>query len=232
MKTEPATPKFDADGLTTLHYAPFHTDERFKKAYAKALHPLLPEEADVRYRGYIIQWAVSQVRELAGDFVECGTYNAKVATLIMNLEDLRGKKRKFHLFDTFSGIPAQMLTKRELDLGFAGQFADVTLAEVREKLKDFLDIVEFHQGIIPDSFQGFSPGSIAFFHLDLNGAKPTRAALELFYPALVKGAVIVFDDYGWDGYEDQRAVLEHFFADKKEDILALPTGQGMVIKKS
>ncbi|MEA2061119.1 MAG: TylF/MycF/NovP-related O-methyltransferase [Thermodesulfobacteriota bacterium] len=232
MEIQSDVPKFDADGLTTFHYAPFYSDQRFSSAYAKAIYPLRPEDADVRYRGYIIQWAVSQVRELAGDFVECGTYNAKVATLILNLEDLRGKKRKFHLFDTFSGIPAEMLTQREQDLGFAGQFSDVSLAEVMEKLKDYRDIVEFHKGVIPDSFQGFFPGRVAFLHLDLNGAKATQAALHLFYPALVQGAVVLFDDYGWDGYEDQRKVVDLFFADKKEETLALPTGQGMVIRKS
>jgi O-methyltransferase len=230
METNDDLPKFDSDGLTTYHYAPFHTDERFKKAYAAAIHPLKPEEADVRYRGYIIQWAMSQVRELEGDFVECGTYNAKAATLILNLEDLGSKNRIFHLFDTFSGIPAQGLTKKELELGFVGQFSDITIEDVQKKLNDYLDIVRFHQGLIPDSFNGFTSGPVVFLHLDLNGAYPTQKALEFFYPVLVQGAVIIFDDYGWDNYEDQRDIVIRFFSDKKEEILALPTGQGLVIK--
>ncbi|MBF0099622.1 MAG: class I SAM-dependent methyltransferase [Desulfobacterales bacterium] len=224
-------PKYQADGLTTHHYVPFINDDRFNHAYRMALSPLDPQEADVRYRGYVIQWAVSQVREISGHFVECGTYNAKAATLILNLEDLRAAGRKFLLFDTFSGIPRKGLTPNEIELGYEGRFNDVTLSEVQEKLKDYVDSVEFHVGIIPDTLEGLAYLPVAFLHIDLNGSYPTQKALDCFYPWLVKGGIIVFDDYGWDGYEEQRIVIDHFFADKLEKIFALPTGQGLVIKK-
>lgn len=31
-------------------------------------------------------------------------------------------------------------------------------------------------------------------------------------------------------YEDQRRVIDEFFADKPERVIALPTGQGLVVK--
>ncbi len=223
--------KYNADGLQTEHFIPFENDNRFNSAYAKAIAPLDPNLADVRYRGYIIQWAVSQVREIPGDFVECGTYNAKAAALILNLESLKAQKRKFHLFDTFSGIPSNGLTEREIQLSYEGRYSDVTLNEVKEKLRDFLDLIEFHQGIIPDSLSGFTQTPLAFLHMDLNAAYPTLKSLELFYPLIQDNGIILFDDYGWDNYEDQREIIDHFFSDKKEMILALPTGQALVIKK-
>jgi O-methyltransferase len=222
---------YDADGLKTLHYAPFVQDRLFRDAYAKAIAPLDPETADVRYRAYVIQWAVSQVRDVAGDFVEFGTYNAKAATFILSLEDLRSRNRKFLLFDTFAGIPHKHLTENEIRNDFAGMYSDVSIGEVKEKLRDYLDIVEFHAGVVPESLEGLSHGPVAFIHMDINAAKPTRAALELFYPFLQPGGVIVFDDYGWKGYEDQRYEVDDFFSDKEERIFALPTGQGIIVKK-
>lgn len=149
----------------------------------------------------------------------------------MNLEDLKEAGRKFLLFDTFSGIPSKGLTEREINLKFEGMYSDVTLKKVKEKLKDYLDVIEFYVGIIPHTFNNLKLEPVAFLHLDLNAALPTKNALDFFYPALQPGGVVIFDDYGWSGFEDQREVIDSFFSDKTEEILALPTGQGAVIKQ-
>jgi hypothetical protein len=47
---------------------------------------------------------------------------------------------------------------------------------------------------------------------------------------MVPGGVIVFDDYGWAGYEDQRQLVDRFFEDKQDGIVALPTGQAISVK--
>lgn len=231
MELNTKKPIYDSDGLRTVHFVPFLLDEKFEEAYRKAIFPLDPDKTDVRYRAYIIKWAASQVRHISGNFVECGTYDAKAVTLILNLEDLKGHRRKFLLFDTFSGIPSKGLTEREINLKFEGMYSDVTLEEVKEKLKDYLDVIEFHVGIIPDTFKNLKLEPVAFLHLDLNAAMPTKRALDFFYPALQPGGVIIFDDYGWEGFEDQREVIDSFFSDKIEQILVLPTGQGVVIRQ-
>lgn len=223
--------KYCADGLQTDHYVPFCKDSIFNMAYAKAIAPLDASKVDVKYRGYIIQWAVSHVRELSGDFVECGTYNAKAATLILNLEDFHEQKRIFHLFDTFSGIPPDNLTMREINLSYEGQYGDVTIDELKQKLIDYLDVVKFYQGVIPYTLSLFDGKKLSFIHMDLNASYATLKALEFFYPLLQPNGIILFDDYGWDGYEDQRDIIDGFFEDKAERLLVLPTGQAMIIKK-
>jgi predicted O-methyltransferase YrrM len=74
-------------------------------------------------------------------------------------------------------------------------------------------------------------GPLAFVHMDMNAAAPTQRALEYAYPRLLSGAIIVFDDYGWNGLEAQRDVVDAFFSDKPEAVVALPTGQGLAIKR-
>ena len=42
--------------------------------------------------------------------------------------------------------------------------------------------------------------------------------------------MIVFDDYGWTGLEAQREVIDAFVRDKAEQVIALPTGQALLVK--
>lgn len=42
---------------------------------------------------------------------------------------------------------------------------------------------------------------------------------------------MVFDDYGWKDFEGQREVADEFFSTQIEKVVALPTGQGLVIKR-
>ena len=71
------------------------------------------------------------------------------------------------------------------------------------------------------------PDTIFYLHIDLNSAKPTEHALEFFYPRLVVGGVILFDDYGWDAYEDTKNTIENFFKDKPGLLMKIPTGQAI-----
>jgi O-methyltransferase len=54
--------------------------------------------------------------------------------------------------------------------------------------------------------------------------------LEHAYGRLVPGGVIVFDDYGGPGYEQQRALIDGFMRERPEEIVALPTGQALLTK--
>ena len=62
-------------------------------------------------------------------------------------------------------------------------------------------------------------------------AAPTRRALEYVHPRLVAGAIMVFDDYGEAGLEDQRAVVDEFLSEQPESVIALPTRQGLLVKR-
>ena len=63
------------------------------------------------------------------------------------------------------------------------------------------------KGSVPNSFsQGF-PDTIAFCHR--HESSGTRSRCTEGCPAkLVKGGIIIFDDYGWWGYSAQKSVLD------------------------
>jgi hypothetical protein len=43
--------------------------------------------------------------------------------------------------------------------------------------------------------------------------------------------MIVMDDYGQIDYQEQRLIIDGFFADKREKLISLPMGQGLVVKQ-
>jgi len=69
-------------------------------------------------------------------------------------------------------------------------------------------------------------------HLDCDLKKPTMAALEYFYPRIVKGGFLVMHDhssYCWKGAEE---AINEFFKDKPEWVIPVPDKSGScVIRK-
>ena len=86
------------------------------------------------------------------------------------------------------------------------------------------------QGSVPDVLPQVTADAIAFLHLDMNSARPEQAALEHFWPRLAPGAVVLLDDYAYRGYEQQGDAIDAVAANVGASVLALPTGQGLMVK--
>lgn len=83
-------------------------------------------------------------------------------------------------------------------------------------------------GRIPESLRDVGP--VAFLHVDLNNAVSEEHAVRHFWPRMSDGGVMVFDDYGFVGYEEQRASADRLAQELGFSVLALPTGQGLVVR--
>jgi O-methyltransferase len=46
----------------------------------------------------------------------------------------------------------------------------------------------------------------------------------------VSGAAIVLDDYGWRKHYEQKRAFDEFARQRGTSVLALPTGQGLILK--
>ena len=70
----------------------------------------------------------------------------------------------------------------------------------------------------------------SFLHIDMNCVYPEAEALKYFWDKLVKGGMVIFDDYGWAVYYEQKQAHDLFAESKGVKIVTLPTGQGLLIK--
>jgi hypothetical protein len=68
-------------------------------------------------------------------------------------------------------------------------------------------------------------------HIDMNNAQAEVATLNALYERVVPGGMVIFDDYGWLVYGQQKEAEDAWLAERHfERILELPTGQGLLIK--
>lgn len=203
----------------------FLQDARFMAAIKAAQRD--DQEASLLWRLHVLCWCAENALKLEGDFVECGVFRGFCTAVAAQYLDFGARGRSWHLYDTFSGIPAD-----ELSAGAANPpaYQDSSLhASVVARFAAYPN-VKVHRGRVPDVLAGSAPARIAFLHLDMNSAPAEIGALEVLYDRLVPGAYVLLDDYGWYPYRQQKSAEDAFFASRQTKVLELPTGQGLVIK--
>src|SRR3954470_2976589 len=179
-----------------------------------------------RDRCYLLASLAQHAAGLTGDAAECGVYNGGTALLLSRI--LADNGHRLYLFDSFAGLPQGDPDK---DGHFrAGQYASDPVESVRALLAEFGDSGDIRAGWIPDTFAGLEDRRYVLAHVDVDIYQSTRDCCEYFYPRLVPGGVMVFDEYGRAPARGERDAVDEFFADKPETPIALPTGQAMVLK--
>jgi len=155
-------------------------------------------------------------RALPGDFVECGVWRGG-SVMLMALTLLRhgDTTRDLWLYDTFRG----MTTPSDCDVQAMSGRAAADILRDRERTTDDpfwgvapRAIVEenlrrtgyehfrFVEGDVTATLPASAPEQIALLRLDTDWYASTRHELEHLYPRLVRGGVLIIDDYGyWRG---------------------------------
>jgi O-methyltransferase len=169
---------------------------------------------------------------LDGDFAECGVYKGGTALLlcrVLHNDRLSANQGKtLYLFDSFEGLPQE---KPSHDNVYRqGTFAVDSIESVKQLLSDFGNLTDFRKGWIPDTFQGLDDRRYAFAHIDVDLYQSALDCCRYFYPRLVPGGVLLFDDYGFPAARGEKDAVDEFFADKPESPISLLTGQSLVIK--
>ena len=227
-------PSYSEDGLVTFHLSEFMNDPRFVKAYAvgKSTGALRTHPSDIRWRVYVACWAASQAKHLEGDFVECGVSLGLLSRSVVEYVDFKNIDKKFWLFDTFSGIPDGVLTDEEKKRGINNDLFgyDDCYDEVKHTFSEF-DNVEIIRGFVPDSLSNKPILNVAYLSIDMNNSASEIATIEFFWDKLVRGAIVVLDDYAYSPqFLSQNRAFNEFCDRKGIQVLALPTGQGLIIK--
>jgi O-methyltransferase len=232
-------PTYRADGLAVSNKnLSFLADKDFDTAWRFAergnLKSWKDNVPDIRWRAHMACWAATTASRLPGDFVECGVFTGLLSMTV--LKYLQGKNlgggKSFYLFDTFNGIPID---------GLIGN--DRVGAEClnREIYFDCFDIAQRNfesfpnakliKGVLPASLTlAQSLKSICYLSMDLNGAGPEMATIENLWPMLVPGAIILLDDFAFEGHEKQHSAWSSFALSHSFEIATLPTGQGLIVK--
>jgi O-methyltransferase len=164
---------------------------------------------------------------IPGDFVECGVWRGgsmMCAALTLQLQS--DTSRHLYLYDTFEGMVAPDAS----DVDFTGRAATAQLSveacsedstiwayapleTVRRNMSSTGypdDQVSYVRGPVEQTIPAIAPASIALLRLDTDWYTSTRHEMEHLFPRLVRGGVLIVDDYGhWQG---ARRAVDEFFA--------------------
>ena len=164
-----------------------------------------------------------------GDFVECGVWRGGNAVIAGDIFHRHDPSRKLWLYDTYAGMTQPSdVDKRVSDNTAAiheyatknrqggSDWCFASLQDVRSQFENrglLSDGVRFVVGDVTETLRHKEnlPESISVLKLDTDWYKSTKAELEVLYPLLSPGGVLILDDYGyWQG--TQKAVDEFFTA--------------------
>ena len=166
---------------------------------------------------------------IQGSFVECGTWRGGNVIAASLAYKKYFKKQNIYIYDTFSGMsePNDIVDK-SVFLGDTSKnvfnkhqeknynsWCYASLDEVKENFKKAglpLENVNFIKGKVEDTLkvQSNLPEKISVLRLDTDWYESTLVELEVLYPKLEIGGVLLIDDYGyWDG---AREAVENYFS--------------------
>jgi hypothetical protein len=199
-------------------------------------------------RLWALTYASNYVRskKIPGDFVECGVWKGGNLILLSLLNEHYGDDRKIYGFDTFTG----MTEPTEYDQNIQGVTAKSALQNsiykdgeksthafasldlVKNVLKENkCTNVELVIGDVKDTLQipENLPNSISILRLDTDWYESTKIELEILYPLLEPGGVLIIDDYGyWSG---SRKAVDEYFEGKTTFMFHVDSDCRMIVKE-
>jgi O-methyltransferase len=229
-------PQYDDDGLATRHIPVFLKDEKFLASYKAGRDTGAMDglHFDMQWRAHVACWCATQALKLDGDFVECGVGKGLLSKTIVTYVQFEKQNRKFFLVDTFEGLAAEHMSESERKRQFVTQTSGMfknNYDRVSSTFRPFSNVTLI-KGTVPEVLPQVPSEKVAYLSIDMNNAKPEIAAARFFWPKLVKGGMVLLDDfvYGLEFHEQTQAFLK-FSKEVNHEILVLPTGQGLLIKQ-
>lgn len=168
---------------------------------------------------------------LPGEIVECGVFKGNSLFRWIKLRSLLENpfSRRVIAFDVFGEFPDGDYEPdrilRERFIAEAGS-RGIGVERMREVLAHHdLDVnVELVPGdilrTVPDYLQRVPQLKISLLHIDVDLYEPTRVALEVLFPRVVAGGIVVLDDYG--AFPGANRAIDDYLRDRPERVQKLP----------
>jgi len=192
--------------------------EEFRTLYAQAEPRTLVGKARCLWLWRLAKFTAGKDGEIA----EVGVYKGGTARILARA----CPQKTVHLFDTFAGMPE---VRPEIDSHKPGDFGDTSLEAVEAFLKDCAN-VRLHPGFFPETAAGLENRRFCFVNVDVDIYSSTKACLEFFYPRMVPGGAMAFDDYNWQGCAGVKQAIDEFLDGKPEQAIEMESLQCVIFK--
>lgn len=168
--------------------------------------------------------------ELPGDIVECGVFKGASLLRFASFQEVFGKQRRKVIgFDTFGAFPKthfasdKELRKEFIDDAGAQSISRTQLLSV-VKQKGLTTEVELVEGNVVQTVPAYVKANpnlkIALLNLDTDIYEPAVVILEHLFPLIVKGGILISDDYRV--FPGETKAIDDFFQGKNVTIQNFP----------
>lgn len=168
---------------------------------------------------------VMQAKRHDGAMAQIGVFRGGSARLIAYAKE--GNINNFYLFDTFEGMPE---VNKDIDLHKKGDFKNTSLESVKKIFEKVPNII-FCPGFFPETVHYVTDNVFSFVYIDVDIYQSVLDSLNFFYPKMIKGGFMVFDDYMGKHTPGVKKALDEFLKDKKEVPIITAVGQCVLIKQ-
>lgn len=191
-----------------------------------ALERVKPYTLLERDRLFPIWQFARQARVLPGAMAQVGVFRGGSARLIAYAKE--GNGTKFYLFDTFQGMPE---VDPKIDLHKKGDFKDTSLESVKKIFSDTKDVI-FCPGFFPQTSDPARNEKFSFVYIDVDIYQSVIDSLNFFYPRMLPGGFMIFDDYKGKNTPGVKKALDEFLVGKKEMPIITAVAQCLLVKFS
>ena len=187
--------------ISSAVHAPWLKDKEFYKFYKLIKKFTLLDPP----RAYTLWQCSKNLRLVNGDILDIGCLLGG-AGFLLNKANQNGKT---YLFDTFSGFKKDDgLHKKE-----TFYFDDMSFVK-KNILKLKLKKITVHKSHFPNNLS-FSLNKIKLCHIDVNTYESTKEIFEYVDKKLIKGGIIIFDDFGIWGVDGIKKYIYKIYPNLK-----------------
>lgn len=186
----------EADGLSTTTIAKkLRTGdivEICRKAQPYSVNPLS--------KLILLAEEFQSVSHLSGDVADLGTYKGGSAYVLKQLSN-----KQLHCFDTWEGTP--------YDDDLCHHKTGEWIASY-EACKQVIGDAKYYRGVFPAISVD---GQFCFVYVDTDTYQSVKDVIAFFWPRMVYGGKMVFDDYGWEPCAGVKKAVDEVFGEAVVD---------------
>ena len=204
-----------------MDFVSFARDKDFEDAFLK-IKPFSLLDKD---RLFMLWQFVKQAKVFPGAMAQVGVFRGGSAKLVSIAK--KENSEPLYLFDTFEGMPD---VDPSVDLHKKGDFKNTSLEGVQKIFEGEKNVI-FCKGFFPATVDKVHSDKFSFVYIDVDIYKSVLDSLNFFYPKLVTGGFMMFDDYMGKNTPGVKKALDEFLKDKKEIPILTTVGQCVLIKQ-
>ena len=203
--------------ISNAFFAPWKRDKEFIKIFEKIKKYTV---IDVR-RLYTLWYLSNQIKHINGHILDVGCLMGGAGFLISRAN----KKGKVFLIDTFEGyVDKERFYSKNIFIFQNLKIINKTKNKLKLKNKKIL------KGIFPDNFTyKFKNHKFKLCHLDVNTFLSTKKSFYFLEKKIVKGGIIVFDDYGIYGADGVKKFIDQIYYKFSKSFFFIKNFQGQCI---